>query len=302
MISGCPAGKHGTLCQANCTGGAYCFNEVCLRHTGHCAECVPGRWGNDCNFECPTCSDGRCHQQNGTCTYGCLDGFYGDKCDKSCHDRCSICERDNGACITCNTGLYGIICEQNCSMNCLPSYNDTITCNIETGHCDVGVCKSGFYSLTCKSSCSSNCAENDIGETDCDINTGGCEYGCDIGWFGDLCTGECRDSCRNKNCLDESDNCVEGCSDFYYGERCATLCNQFCTNKICDDYGYCTDGCLDGQFGDLCNATCDEMCIDNTCDRISGRCEYCLNSNSDTYFLCETASVFATVCLSLVCY
>lgn len=124
---------------------------------------------------------------------------------------------------------------------------------------------------------------------------GGCEYGCDIGWFGDLCTGECRDSCRNKNCLDESDNCVEGCSDFYYGERCATLCNQFCTNHICDDYGYCTDGCLDGQFGDLCNATCDEMCIDNTCDRISGRCEYCLNSNSDTYFLCETASMYCNI-------
>ena len=285
-------GKHGQFCQSNCTGGDYCLDNICNRFNGDCGGCVEERWGEDCQFECPTCSDGMCIQGNGECVIGCVDGTWGQRCENTCHERCDICDRQSGECITCEAGKFGSVCERNCSENCLPSPDGLIRCSNDAGHCNEVACKSGYYGLTCKTECNQNCASNDNGTVDCEINTGECLYNCSDGWFGPLCTGECLDSCKGRKCVGELDNCVDGCSDLYYGDRCQALCNEGCKNGKCDDFGVCTERCENEKYGLMCDKNCNEVCIDGACDINSGRCDYCYNFTTDNFHMCKTASMY----------
>lgn len=43
--------------------------------------CLPANYGTLCNKICPKHCLGPCDLKNGTCTFGCLNGWIGDKCD-----------------------------------------------------------------------------------------------------------------------------------------------------------------------------------------------------------------------------
>ncbi|XP_071159994.1 plexin A3-like [Mytilus edulis] len=47
--------------------------------------CPPANYGPLCNKMCPVYCTGPCDLENGTCTFGCLDGWSGDQCEIDAH-------------------------------------------------------------------------------------------------------------------------------------------------------------------------------------------------------------------------
>ena len=45
------------------------------------AECTSGTYGVNCEYSCDTCVRKLCDSFDGKCTYGCIEGFNGDRCN-----------------------------------------------------------------------------------------------------------------------------------------------------------------------------------------------------------------------------
>lgn len=56
-----------------------------------------------------------CYNFIGYCIYGCIYGFYGDKCDRNCNICLVGCYRKLGNCLgDCLDGRYGGVCDKVC--------------------------------------------------------------------------------------------------------------------------------------------------------------------------------------------
>ncbi|XP_059168807.1 multiple epidermal growth factor-like domains protein 6 [Physella acuta] len=133
----CGPGYHGEKCLLACSNN--CTNQLCDRITGHCFKCHPGYYGDTCELRCSDhcAGDGMC-DTNGTCLYGCLDGYHGDKC------------LDADLPFTaCDVMKFGPSCTQTCSPNCKPvEPARSTTCHYVTGACLLG-CRNGYLEPTC---------------------------------------------------------------------------------------------------------------------------------------------------------
>ncbi|KAL3879735.1 hypothetical protein ACJMK2_032021 [Sinanodonta woodiana] len=138
-------------------------------------ECIGGNFSEFCNLTCGMCyAYHRCNQDNGTCPYGCDQGWKGTFCKEGC-------ERGN----------YGYDCNETCG-HCL--YGNS-NCSTSDGNCASG-CIAGWQGYQCKrgcipgqygQNCNEKCGNCLNGNTSCDTSYGHCTNGCMAGWQGEDC-------------------------------------------------------------------------------------------------------------------
>ncbi|XP_069125816.1 multiple epidermal growth factor-like domains protein 10 [Argopecten irradians] len=149
-VKGCPIGSHGYgNCESRCSSD--CYGGNCHSTTGYCFYCFPGKYGERCQYTCPTdCANG-CNITSGYCTE-CSAGIYGVTCQNNCPINCKdgICNINSGYCTECISGKFGDDCQQNCSVNCLNGL-----CYRENGTCHD--CVVGKYGINCDNYCRSGC-------------------------------------------------------------------------------------------------------------------------------------------------
>ncbi|XP_061170697.1 receptor-type tyrosine-protein phosphatase alpha-like [Saccostrea echinata] len=104
--NGCQNGYFGNMCDKSCTAGFYgtncsktCSqncNEKCKHTDGSClckigwtgspncsSECPQNRYGVGCIHFCsPNCVNDTCDRFNGSCTEGCKESYFGEKCSE----------------------------------------------------------------------------------------------------------------------------------------------------------------------------------------------------------------------------
>ncbi|XP_033739219.1 uncharacterized protein LOC117326570 [Pecten maximus] len=96
--------------------------------------CPVGYHGKNCSLPCGDhCVGAQCLPNNGSCMFGCIQGFRGDRCIKEC-----------------NEGTYGWNCNQTCG-NC----SGSDVCDHETGDCP-GTCSNGYKGQKCDHANGSN--------------------------------------------------------------------------------------------------------------------------------------------------
>ncbi|WAR29695.1 MEGF6-like protein [Mya arenaria] len=144
----CKQGHWGSDCSQDCSAECTSSSDglvYCSKENGNCeiGACNPGFYSLTCQSECSrTCQkdpygNRDCDFGTGICRDGCEDGYYGDYCDRQCHENCKgpICERD-GECnrsLGCRDGFgwYGFDCTLNCTTTCTDN-----TCDRDDGVCD----------------------------------------------------------------------------------------------------------------------------------------------------------------------
>ncbi|CAK9298013.1 unnamed protein product [Gordionus sp. m RMFG-2023] len=191
MENECPSGKYGTNCTADC----------------HCNQ---NGSAENCSFF------GYCH---------CLDGYWGDRCEKNCSSECRLrkCHQITGMC-RCEDFKYGRNCDKNNT-----SCPDNMFCK-ENRNC---VCKGWKYGSRCDQE--STCNRNN---TISPFSTGGCR--CKLGYYGRNCEFECRTDCINSYWHNKCKGDGEcWCLDGYYGLKCENKCNC-ASNEQCDEAGTCS--------------------------------------------------------------
>ncbi|KAK3737731.1 hypothetical protein RRG08_016583 [Elysia crispata] len=100
--------------------------------------CANNTYGTNCNEKCSRYCAGannQCDKINGSCTFGCLDGYQGVLCDKVCKSR-----------------TYGKKCSKRCSSHC---YGKKKSCGHINGWCVHG-CMDGYQGKRCDTVCANN--------------------------------------------------------------------------------------------------------------------------------------------------
>ncbi|XP_052776645.1 multiple epidermal growth factor-like domains protein 10 [Mya arenaria] len=241
--SECISGRHGQNCNKSCSAG--CVNGQCLQD-GTCS-CYDSFTGPTCET-CVNCKDGNC-RSGLACISGCIDGFYGLDCSKSCFSvslDCVRCNQTDGKCLNCFEGLYPhehgncMSCNRNCKNG---------KCNSETGSCIDG-CEEMFWGDKCDIPCDLNC------ET-CKQDSGICDACANTTFHGVYCNKTCSSSCFERKCERGTGHCFNGCSGDFFGNSCQTKCPVNClragTETSCSPVGYCKYGCIDGFEGADCS-------------------------------------------------
>ncbi|XP_059166776.1 receptor-type tyrosine-protein phosphatase alpha-like [Physella acuta] len=175
----CDPGYYGTSCLLQCN--KHCTDQLCNQTTGHCFRCHPGYYGDTCELRCSDqCGGDRMCDVNGTCLYGCSDGYHGDKCLDAC-----------------NEYYHGLNCSERCSSYC----GGNGSCDSVTGTC-LENCTSGYMGSHCNESCvdgtwgdrcSYNCSrfcKRSLNNTWCDPVNGTCLNGCTENRYGAVCLNE----------------------------------------------------------------------------------------------------------------
>ncbi|XP_048777615.2 multiple epidermal growth factor-like domains protein 11 isoform X1 [Ostrea edulis] len=242
----CAVGYFGSQCDQKCS--PYCdLNAVCDIDTGVCERCIAGRHGSHCESQCSqNCLNFTC-LSNQTCSQGCKDGWFGDRCNQECNAaisncaQCSFMDSDTPVCHKCAgsrflKGSQCVKCPENCS-----------SCESEK-HCTV--CSNDVsYGKTCNIPCSGDCINKM-----CDM-TGNCLYGCNNSKYGMECDKDCAEGCRL--CYDVLSCLI--CEDGWVGSPCQQ-CPKQC--GACFDNLTCTT-CQAGWTNLNANCTVGEDCIRN---------------------------------------
>ncbi|XP_060603461.1 multiple epidermal growth factor-like domains protein 10 [Ruditapes philippinarum] len=268
----CVDGKYGVNCERDCPSN--CLS--CLSDT-NCTKCRDGFYGQFCNLTCPqNCLDS-CNS-SGYCN-NCKHGYHGKLCNKKCSKRClqDNCFM-NGNCAQCTAGVYGKRCEHTCPLQCQKCTSKAFCVS----------CTNGYFSHNCSKQCS-YCKNN----TSCNIKTGQCEH-CSDGMYGSKCEfHKCPSNCFNVSCNADSGMCYNGCKKDYWGKYCNKRCPHNCLNNTCsEENGTCSHGCVNEYHGNTCE--CPRDCICNS----SGNCSRCVNDNFYAP-LCD--QVCSYLCLNRTC-
>ncbi|XP_071139563.1 receptor-type tyrosine-protein phosphatase mu-like isoform X14 [Mytilus edulis] len=296
----CPKTLWGNYCDRSCS--IRCINFECDRTSGQCTSgCTKGYYGSDCSSTCPiTCQFGcdqqtstcfpsycvncngglpKCDQSNRKCLNGCIDGFYGPSCDKTCsvvtNDTfCTKCQAlisiGITVCTECQPEYYyeGINGNcKTCSTGCKSNNTNIAKCFPDTGNCRFG-CSAGWSGPRCDSfTCSlANCES-------CVANQPTVCERCQTGWYLDSgkCV-KCSDNCATLNSCDTiSGTCTGGCKTGWYGNTCKDNCTANCNKGECDNNGICSSGCNSKRYGQKCDLQCPN-CL-TTCNRNTGLCD-----------------------------
>ncbi|XP_053391045.1 multiple epidermal growth factor-like domains protein 10 [Mercenaria mercenaria] len=89
-LNGCDNGYWGVNCDNRCYEG--CNSDTCNQSDGFCDNCTRTHYGHACQNRCSEhcvdndASSAVCYKLNGTCLYGCQDGYGG----KTCEDELSV--------------------------------------------------------------------------------------------------------------------------------------------------------------------------------------------------------------------
>jgi hypothetical protein len=243
------------------------LNNRCDYTTGQCTDgCVKGWWGSTCSKTCPVnCLNGECYQNNGSCIKGCIEGYEGNVCDN-----CSTnCECDAvGICSRCKMGFTHVI--KNCTCR------KDICLEESCSRCS----NNSFYSEnnTC-CPCGSNCKDGVC------VSALICSLGCKSGYYGNDCAKMCSDIDQwCEECPNNYGQTNRGCrqckpgyysfKDVLYGYNRCKKCPNTCLDSECDSTnGECIKGCLDKKWGFTCQEECPIYCL--KCNRSSGNCFVC---------------------------
>ena len=314
----CPKTSWGDYCERTCSDK--CITSECGRSFGNCTSgCIKGFYGANCNRGCSSACQYGCDQETAACfplfcvnckggmpncdtnskkcKAGCIDGFLGDSCDKSCEEitnttLCTKCEKLESVgitvCLECQSGYYTDAMTKQCklcSTSCKVNSTTVARCFPDTGNCRFG-CTPGWSGSRCDTF---NCAVGNCNT--CVVNQPTVCATCQIGWYldGGQCI-KCSDNCANTNQCDKvSGSCNNGCKTGWYGTKCLDSCTTNCIQGECDDSGICTQGCNGKRYGQKCDSLCSN-CL-TTCNRNSGVCDStCVNGyyGSDCSLLCPS--------------
>ncbi|XP_069101801.1 multiple epidermal growth factor-like domains protein 6 isoform X3 [Argopecten irradians] len=267
--SSCITSFYGSYCNQTCSSN--CIGSTCDKSSGFCSQgCAPRFWGNTCVNSCPAGCSARCEQLSGACLSddGCLDGFYGSYCNRTCSNKCADnkCVQTNGDCEgRCVTGYYGLFCNSQCN-TCSGGL-----CNRDTGVCD-GQCLNGYYGDKCLNTCSDRCLASL-----CDKNTAKCQLSCISGYHGEYCETACSSTCATGNCVKLTGECDGGCTQGYYGNYCNMTCADItgqsqCVTCVTSNTGYTCTQCSSGFYADGTCKLCSSGCFGGTCYGNNGTC------------------------------
>ena len=242
----CPKTSWGDYCERTCSDK--CITSECGRSFGDCTSgCIKRFYGANCKQGCPStclygcdqetaacfalfcvnCKGGmlNCDTNSKKCKAGCIEGFFGNSCDKSCEEitnitLCTKCEKLESVGITmcseCQSGYYSDAIAKQCKLCCTSCkvYSTTVArCFPDTGNCRFG-CTPGWSGSRCDTF---NCAVGNC--SICVVNQPTVCATCQTGWYldGGQCI-KCSDNCANTNQCDKvSGSCNNGCKTGWYG-------------------------------------------------------------------------------------
>ena len=296
-----------------CNGHGSCQNGGCVCSTGYCGsscqdsgftcsnDCPSGRFGSDCQRECPgsgTCNGhGSCNQGKlgtGLCT--CFTGYWSDSCSGTCPgvsfvpeaSTCSghgSCSQSTGLC-SCTTGYASSDCSVVCPGGVSNPCNGHGTCNAATATC---TCQLGWAALDCGTACPGNYTNPCSGNGVCNQNPVSCTCNNDAsnGFFTGTTCGSCKSGYYGTRC---SGICVNGvttgtvcvCNNGYSGAGCTHPCPGLLTNNLCSGHGTCRYGSQYETSSCVCQADyyttdCSVHCTATQCRSqpyylVNGRC------------------------------
>ncbi|KAL4216606.1 Proprotein convertase P-domain [Mactra antiquata] len=292
---GCIAQYYKDDCSGYCPN---CGQDTCNRATGACDTpvCDPGFYGASCNFTCPNnCAPDPgnglpyCDFNNGACSYGCKDGYWGTFCTNGCSVNCKFspskqengpkCFQENGTCLyECKPGFYRHDCVFACESQCVDN-----TCNIQEGTCSECskpnpgyLCPFGRFNILEIEYCIFTnsytvmvTTKNMVGGAQT-LPTGGCSQGN----YGTHCNLTCQggDQCLNGEC-DRLYGLCNGCPLGYYGDYCSTGCEKCYLGNCSQSSGVCLSGCFNKFYGQFCDRACFGRC--QRCDQLIATCAEC---------------------------
>ncbi|XP_052819338.1 multiple epidermal growth factor-like domains protein 10 isoform X2 [Mya arenaria] len=243
-FDGCVDTIYGHKCKDRCSGNClkceqehgtpcYACKNTYFNTSTHCSQ----KCSNGCNDS--LCDDdGNCscltNFVGSTCN-DCLDGFFGEHCNKSCSPNCTYCDRFTGVCNECSTNtVYGEYCDVPCNQTCIES-----KCLRTTGNCAIG-CMPNYYDLKCDKECSENCKDGGSNLTQC-YKTARCN-GCKTGFMGNTCETPCYENCTS--CEQDTGVCDKCSNNTMHGTYCNNTCSPTCIDNKCNkDTGVCNHGC-----------------------------------------------------------
>ncbi|XP_052775849.1 multiple epidermal growth factor-like domains protein 11 isoform X2 [Mya arenaria] len=300
------------LCQANvgCSNCLYGLSEHCVQEGEEFSclfGCMPGWVGDTCNRTCSRSSCKECIINGGLeeCTR-CYAGQYGPLCNIPCNTNCKGFSSMDDTC-----DFYG-----NCLFGCKPFWEgprcDHHNCTIERcNHCRISTyknkecyqCHEGYYwdsEREVCTACSSNCLN---GANDCNTQTGDCTH-CRSGYFGNRCDKQCT----IMNCLNcSSSTKCKVCQSGFYPAQNRAVCNscddRHCIGTCSQSTGDCPEGCEAGWYGKdfFCNLECK---VNNCAQCALGfmNTELCVRCNPGYYVNDGGCTICPENCKDNLCY
>lgn len=211
----CEIGFWDEFCGSNCSSSCKITSTYgCNISDGGCDVCNSGVWNLPfCDTNCSKkCTSGVCYAVNGSCSKGCVKGYWGDNCNQTCPANC-FCN-ETGDCVSCAPNHWGTTCtniclnpncgtcDQNTGGNCTKCYGDTYGVSCNTTGCTV----------TCDNTCSKECRL-------CDT-TAGCI--CNSTHWGNSCQNICNSNCVKK--CNDTDGTCSSCAVGFWGLHCNKTC------------------------------------------------------------------------------
>eukprot|EP00759_Apiculatamorpha_spiralis_P009261 PhF_6_TR15967/c0_g1_i1/m.24932 len=337
----CASGYWGNDCRNECPGGAC---NSCAGHgtcndgrsgTGECTcsfgwqspwceDCIPTRFGPNCDKECPMDTHGDTCGGHGTCGSGvtgtglceCLFPWTTSKIDNSC-TQCfqGYYGRNCSNRITCGTGAMFIFdgVEGNGTCVCLPGWGgascDTACPRSQRsgGVCGgslLGYC-SANGTCTCYTGAELSTVDNTcVSAVVCPCIHGSCQQAgsqsctCDAGWYGEVCDQECiggrNNPCNGRGTCAPRDGvcrCLNTVEDGFWAGKGCTACDVFYTSSTCaipcpvTPRGVCNGH---GRCYEGVCYLCDDGYCGVACHKTTTECRPCLSDDCSGHGWCNT--------------